>query len=317
MERKHRPPPLPASPFMPQPTVDLNNGVVTARLPSGDSVTIYLYGATVTSWKTSSGKEQLFVSSAVVLDGSKSIRGGIPLVFPNFGPPIKDHATGGLRQHGFARNAAWEFLGKSSSESAGDDSVKLDFGLGPSGLAEPIRANWDYNFGLVYSVTLSKNKLHLSLLVKNEGTKPFEFHALFHTYLALKDISQTTVHGLRNTQYVDRLLGDKTFQEEHDELPITAETDRVYTLPVATSENNDAALVVKEAGSPSFVVTSESLPNVTVWNGWIDKIKGMRDFEPKDGYKRYLCLEPGSVLKWNKLEGGEVWSGSTTYEAKL
>ena len=31
--------------------------------------------------------ERLFVSSKVVLDGSKAVRGGIPVVFPCFGPP--------------------------------------------------------------------------------------------------------------------------------------------------------------------------------------------------------------------------------------
>jgi glucose-6-phosphate 1-epimerase len=35
----------------------------------------------VTSWKTG-GQEQLFVSEKAHLDGSKPIRGGIPLVFP-------------------------------------------------------------------------------------------------------------------------------------------------------------------------------------------------------------------------------------------
>jgi glucose-6-phosphate 1-epimerase len=44
-------------------------------------VTVHLYGATVTSWKTG-GQEQLFVSEKAHLDGSKPIRGGIPVVFP-------------------------------------------------------------------------------------------------------------------------------------------------------------------------------------------------------------------------------------------
>lgn len=174
---------------MAQPIVELNDNVLTARLPSGDSVTVYLYGATVTSWKTSNGAEQLFLSSAAVLDGSKAIRGGIPLVFPVFGPPPKTHATGQLPQHGFARNSYWEFLGKSSSESLGlkaDDSVKLDFGLSSSMLDEASRKKWPYEFGLVYSVTLGKGKLECQLHVQNKGDQSFEFQCLFHTYLVVK-----------------------------------------------------------------------------------------------------------------------------------
>jgi hypothetical protein len=58
----------------------------------GASAEILLYGATVISWKSpgklsSTLSERLFVSSKAVLDGSKPVRGGIPVVFPCFGPP--------------------------------------------------------------------------------------------------------------------------------------------------------------------------------------------------------------------------------------
>lgn len=189
VDRKNKPASIPLSPSLAQPVVDLSDNVLTARLPSGDSVTVYLYGATVTSWKTFNGQEQLFLSSAAILDGSKPIRGGIPLVFPVFGPPPKTHATGSLPQHGFARNSYWEFLGKSSSESLGqgaDNSVKLDFGLSSDFLDEATKKKWPYNFGLVYSVTLGKGKLETQLHVQNKGDQAFEFQALFHTYLAVK-----------------------------------------------------------------------------------------------------------------------------------
>jgi glucose-6-phosphate 1-epimerase len=59
-----------------------NNSRVTAVLPTGESIEILLYGATVISWKDSAGNEKLWLSEAAVLDGSKAVRGGIPLVFP-------------------------------------------------------------------------------------------------------------------------------------------------------------------------------------------------------------------------------------------
>lgn len=52
-----------------------------ATLPTGDSVEVLLFGASVISWKTA-GKERLWLSSAAKLDGSKPVRGGIPVVFP-------------------------------------------------------------------------------------------------------------------------------------------------------------------------------------------------------------------------------------------
>lgn len=189
MERKNRPSSITMSPSLPQPSVKLNDNIVTASLPSGDSVQVYLYGATVTSWKTSDGTERLFLSTAAVLDGSKPIRGGVPIVFPVFGPPPKDHPTSQLPQHGFARNSNWEFLGSSSSENTStkaDDSVKLDFGLSSAMLSEDSRKKWPYEFGLVYSVTLSKGKLEVQLHVQNKDEKSFDFHVLFHSYFTVK-----------------------------------------------------------------------------------------------------------------------------------
>ena len=59
-----------------------DNSRVLATLPTGESVEILLYGATVISWKDGNGAEKLWVSEAAKLDGSKAVRGGIPLVFP-------------------------------------------------------------------------------------------------------------------------------------------------------------------------------------------------------------------------------------------
>lgn len=84
-----------------------------------------LYGATVISWKTGTlynpePVERLFVSGKAALDGSKAVRGGIPIVFPCFGAPSHpEHAR--LGQHGFARNQVWTF-----------DSVVMDDGSGVS-----------------------------------------------------------------------------------------------------------------------------------------------------------------------------------------
>ena len=62
------------------------------------SCELYLFGATLTSWQVK-GQELIFVATKAKLDGSKAIRGGIPICFPAFGP----WSFG--PQHGFARNS--------------------------------------------------------------------------------------------------------------------------------------------------------------------------------------------------------------------
>lgn len=82
-------------------------------------------------------------------------------------------------------------MGKSSSEAPGRDgdqtdlTVKLDFGLSHSMLTDEFRAAWPYEFGLVYSVTLTTNSLETALQVRNEGQQNFDFQVLMHTYLSI------------------------------------------------------------------------------------------------------------------------------------
>lgn len=82
MDRSNKPSAIGVSPSLPNPTVSFRDNFVEAALPTGESVTVHLFGATVTSWKLANGQEQLFLSEKTHLDGSKPIRGGIPVVFP-------------------------------------------------------------------------------------------------------------------------------------------------------------------------------------------------------------------------------------------
>lgn len=82
MDRSNKPSAIGVGVSLPQPTVSLRENKIEATLPTGESVTVHLFGATVTSWKFANGQEQLFVSEKAHLDGSKPIRGGIPIVFP-------------------------------------------------------------------------------------------------------------------------------------------------------------------------------------------------------------------------------------------
>lgn len=83
VDRRHKPAAIHSpSTKAPQPIVDVDDTKVVARLPTGESVEILLFGATVTSWKSANGTENLWLSEAAKLDGSKPVRGGIPVVFP-------------------------------------------------------------------------------------------------------------------------------------------------------------------------------------------------------------------------------------------
>lgn len=49
-------------------------------------------------------------------------------------------------------------------------------------ISDEFRKAWPYEFGLVYSVTLSPDSLETSLQVQNKGSESFDFHVLLHNY---------------------------------------------------------------------------------------------------------------------------------------
>jgi glucose-6-phosphate 1-epimerase len=62
--------------------MNIENNIIELK-NEANIVKIHLHGATVISWSVE-GKELLFLSSKALLDGSKPIRGGIPLVFRKY-----------------------------------------------------------------------------------------------------------------------------------------------------------------------------------------------------------------------------------------
>ena len=76
----------------PMKKIELKHGKENA------SLTVVPFGATIISWIVE-GQEKIFVSKKAIMDGSKAIRGGVPVCFPNFGPWSNGP------QHGFARNS--------------------------------------------------------------------------------------------------------------------------------------------------------------------------------------------------------------------
>ena len=50
---------------------------------------------------------------------------------------------------------------------------------------------------------------------------------------------------------------------------------------------------------------------IVVWNPWIEKAKGMADFDDEE-YHNMICVEAGSVVDWVALAGGDTWTAGQT-----
>ncbi|TID30079.1 hypothetical protein CANINC_001365 [Pichia inconspicua] len=271
--------------------------LLTSPNDPSTTVTILKYGATVLSWKVN-GVEQLWLSSAAKLDGSKPVRGGIPLVFPVFG---KSNAKGfsDLPQHGFARNSMWEFLGQTKA-----DPPTVQFALGPDEANKEIYSKWDNgdnDFTLILTISLEENDLRTRIEVENTDSKPWKFNWLFHTYLNVNDIEDTLVNNLPGEYCYDQVLNE-SYVEKAPAIDFHQELDRVYR-----NVSTDKIIQVIELGKVVHNVKRVNLPDVVVWNPWIEKSASMADFEPKSGYHKMLCIEPGHVNNFLELQPGQSW----------
>lgn len=285
-----------SSSFPAKPMIDLQDDKVILTNGSS-SAEILHYGATVVSWQVD-GQDQLWLSTAAKLDGSKPVRGGIPLVFPVFGQGTTED-TKALPQHGFARNSTWEFLGQVK-----ENPPTIQYALSPEQANPDVYGKWgtgDYDFTLILTVTLEEDALKTHIEVTNEDKRPWDFKWLFHTYLYVQDIDDTLVTNLPGQKCYDQLLAE-TYVEKHPAVDFNEELDRIYQeVP------EDKQLQVVERGKVVHNVERVNLPDVVVWNPWIKKSAGMADFEPKDGYKNMVCIEPGHVHDFVTLQPGEKW----------
>ena len=79
----------------PAVTNDLDYTVLTTA--AGDTARVHHNGAHLVSWQPAGHAEQLFLSAASDFGHGVAIRGGVPIVFPQF----SDY--GPLGRHGFVR----------------------------------------------------------------------------------------------------------------------------------------------------------------------------------------------------------------------
>ncbi|XP_033749582.1 putative glucose-6-phosphate 1-epimerase [Pecten maximus] len=268
--------------------------IVILDVGDGTSAVVHLHGATALSWKCS-GQEILFLSKKAVLDSSKAIRGGIPLVFPQFGP----WSCG--PQHGFARNKRWSV--ESQPQKTGDGTVTCSLALSDD---EDTRKAWDYRFKLVYTLELSKSSLTTRLTVDNTGDESFTFTTLMHSYFLTPDIGTTTVHGLKGLTYVDKVQNGQ-FQEDREAVSIPENYDRVYQKCPSS--------VFMECSTHSVSVNLSNFPDVVVWNPWSEKAKAMSDFGDEE-YKTMVCVEAGSVSSPVQIDVGQKLSFQQTLQVQ-
>ena len=249
-----------------------DDGTWTFESVTGDRLRVVPgRGGLVTGWLCHGpwgAREMLYFDAERFADPSKSVRGGIPVLFPICG----GLAGSALPQHGFARDLPWDI-----TELADGSGVRLTVGDTPQ-----TRAVFPHRFGLELEYRLEPQALSVLARVGNPGEGaaadlPFSFG--LHPYFAVPDPAAVRLSGLPD-EAVDQTSGRAGAAEA-----LLAGLELGVDVLAGP-----AAAVRAEAGD--VAITLETRPPLDLIVIWTDPPRPM------------ICLEPWTAPR-GALAGGE------------
>jgi glucose-6-phosphate 1-epimerase len=270
--------------------------LLLARDGAGEAE-LYLHGAHVTSWTPAGGTEVLWVSREAQYGRGAAIRGGIPVIFPQFA------GLGPLPKHGFARTQPWK-LAEAPAGPAPADATRAWLELRDSTATGLV---WPHAFLARVAVELAPGSLTVRLAVTNPGREPWAFTAALHTYLRVADVREAALVGLRGVRYRSTLEGADDREDPAPELRVAGEVDRIYV------DAPPALRLEDRAGGRTIGIRSEGFRDVVVWNPWADRARALPDMGD-DEYLQMLCVEAAQVGTPVTLAPGESWTGAQRLE---
>ncbi|AKJ30289.1 D-hexose-6-phosphate mutarotase [Caldimonas brevitalea] len=278
------------SPSTPELVYLQGQPVVQLRAPDGARATVLLQGGQVISWSPAGGSERLYLSERAVFEDGKAVRGGVPVIFPQF------EQRGPLPRHGFARTKRWKLL---RADTGRDDAIAV-LGLTDD---EATRSLWPHAFAVELTVAVGGNRLDLELEVEHRGAQgaaPFSFMAALHTYLRVREVEEARLKGLQGVRYQDSTRQGAEAVESSGALAITDEIDRIYF-------GATRALLLDEPHR-ALGIEAQQFPDVVVWNPWDRKCAALPDMPPL-GFRQMLCVEAALIGEPVVLQPGEQWWG--------
>lgn len=260
---------------------------VRLQLDDGSHATITLAGAHLVSWVTADGVERIYMSPNSAMEQGQAIRGGVPVIFPQF------TTRGQSLRHGFARVSNWEVV------PLGTDASRVTMGLRGSGAAW----NWPHDYACEMAFRLEPDGLSMQLTVHNTGAQAFHFTAALHTYLQVGALNSVELTGLQGCQYEDSMAGGVLKTDDAATLAPKDALDRIYL-------QTPAALQLRSALG-TLALQSQGFPDSVVWNPGPAGSEALPDLE-SDAYIHFLCVEAALVVKPVELAAGATWTGSQT-----
>ncbi len=263
-------------------------GIVHTMARDAARAVVASRGAQVLSW-VCRDKERLFVSKRALSGAGQAIRGGVPVIFPQFAD------AGSGPRHGFARLLQWSPL---PTLNRSDSSAGLRFQLCSS---EDTRKTFPYEFRAELDVTVAGDDLCVSLRVENLDRLDFSFTTALHTYLRVADVTRTRLYGLEGMEFLDSTNGGRREPASGKPIQFDGEIDRIYPEARGELSLSDGADVVR--------IQSKGFTDTVVWNPGRTLASRMTDLG-EDQFDQFVCVESGSVAAPQVIPPGDSWRGT-------
>ncbi len=246
-------------------------------------------GGMITHWQLGD-QDLLYMDAERFADETLSVRGGVPILFPICGNLPNNEFTHqeqtySLKQHGFARDQAWELKVQTSN------ALTVMLSDTPETLGQ-----FPFPFHLEVTYTLTADTVTIQIQLENTGTEPLPFSFGFHPYFLATSKPDLTldIPASRVTDQKTQIESDFSGQMDW----AAPELDLAFsplTQPIVKLQNQATQQELTLEFSPDFAV-------FVFWT-LVDK--------------DYVCLEPWTAPR-NALNTGnnlltvaptEAWQG--------
>ena len=242
------------------------------------------HGGQVLGW-TPAGDERdrLWLSPLARCGPGEAIRGGVPVIFPQFA------GRGPLPKHGLARDREWELDSGSDGATVARMAARLT-------ADERTRAIWPHDFTLTLIAEAVSRTLTFTLEVRNDappGAAAFSLTTALHSYLAT-DAVTARLEGLAGLDAEDNAAAGAPIRLGTQAVPALGPRDiavRDIRGPVWLTEADGSAIRL-DCPPPEAAGRDDGFDSVVIWNP--GSTPGPADVPP-GAASRFVCVEPARL----------------------
>jgi len=250
------------------------------------------FGGQVLRWYPAGAEVDRLWLSPLAAPSFGALRGGIPVIFPQFS------GRGPLPRHGLVRSRGWRALptAPAADREVPSGAAAVRFGIRDD---ETTRELWPHAFELRLTAWAAGSRLDLRLEARNRGPDDLEFTAALHAYLRVSDVRKVSVEGVGGHLCEDNARAGATSVLPEGPLAAAGPVDLAV-------RDVDGPVVVRDPLLGDLTVLAEGFADRVVWNPGAGH--GLADL-PDGAEREFVSVEPAALTP-QRLAPEQTWSAS-------